>query len=270
VAPADRRGPRVLLFDDQPWLSAGLAAELVRAGVEVSGVATTVDEMHALVRGTAFDVAVLDVLVGPDEDLVGLGIGMWLKTHLPRVGVLMFTSHDSPFPALRLLTTHAAGVGYLLKTRVQRTSELVDAIRAVGRGQNVVDAHIGEQLVPLRRGGYRGEQLTERDVETLKLVVEGKTNRQIAQELTVSPKTVHARVSAIFRKLGITEVEEPETPNRRVTLILEWITRTEGFQRARAVAPVDWPAPGPGAPQRGGRGDAARSPRDAGGDRRPR
>ncbi len=244
MTPDERRAPRVVLFDDQPRLSAGLAKELAGAGIDVAGIATTTDELHELVQGTAFDVAVLDVLVGPDEDLVGLGVGLWLKAHTPWIGVLVFTSHDSPFPALRLLRTHPGGVGYLLKSRVQRTGELVDAIHCVWRQQNVIDAHIGEQLVPLRRKGYRGEQLTERDIETLRLVVEGKTNKQIAEELNVSPKTVHTRVSAIFRKLGITEVEASETPNRRVTLIIEWITSTEKFQRARAVAPIDWPVPG--------------------------
>src|SRR3954469_23327192 len=97
----ERRAPRVLVFDDQQRVSAGLGDELTKAGIDVVGLATTTDEMHELIRSVAFDVAVLDVLVGPGDDLTGLGVGLWLKTHMPRVGVLMFTSHDSPFPALR-------------------------------------------------------------------------------------------------------------------------------------------------------------------------
>jgi DNA-binding NarL/FixJ family response regulator len=239
------RAPRVLVFDDQPRVGIGLGQELAEAGVDLAGVATTPAELYELVRSVAFDVAVLDVLVGPGDDLVGLSIGLWLKTHLPHVGVLMFTSHDSPFPALRLLSVSPVGVGYLLKTRVQRTSELVSAVRDLWRQQNVLDPRISRQLVPLQRRGCPGERLTKQDVETIGLIIEAKTNKQIAHELNLSIQAVNARITAIFAKLGITDYDTAEQPNRRVALVVLALTSLEKFRQAREVTPIDWPAPEP-------------------------
>jgi DNA-binding NarL/FixJ family response regulator len=244
----EQHAPRVLAFDDQPRIGTGLGHELAEAGVDVVGIAATSAEMHELVRSVAFDVAVLDVLVGPSEDMAGLAIGLWLKTHMPHVGVLMFTSHDSPFPALRLLNVSPVGVGYLLKTRVQHTRELVSAIYDLRQQQNVFDSHISRQLLPLQRNACRAERLTDQDIETLQLIVAGKTNEQIAYELNVSRKTIDARCTAIFRKLGIGEADLSEKPNQRVALVVLWINSLEKFQRARAVTPIGWPAPNPGAP----------------------
>lgn len=244
----EQRPSRVLLFDDLHRHNTSFDHELSEAGIDVAGVASTPAEMHELVRSVAFDVAVLDVLVGPSEDLVGLSIGLWLREHLPRVGVLMFTSYDSPFPALRLMNVNPVGVGYLLKNRVHHTSEIVSAISALRQRQNVLDGRVKKELVPMQGRAYPGERLTELELDTLRLIVDCKTNEQIAHILNVSLKNIEARCTRIFRKLGISEMDASEHPNQRVAAVILWVNSLEKFSHVRDIAPIDWPAPDPTQP----------------------
>lgn len=237
---------RVLLFDDLPRHNHSFSHELSEAGIDVAGVASTPADMHELVRAVAFDVAVLDVLVGSSDDLVGLSIGLWLREHLPEVGVLMFTNYDSPFPALRLMKVNPVGVGYLLKNRVHHTSEIVAAISAIRQRQNVLDDRVKKELVPGR--AYPGERLTESELNTLRLIVDGKTNKQIGHILNVSLKTIERWCTAIFCKLGISEVDASEQPNQRVAAVILWVNSLEKFSQVQDVAPIGWPAPDPTQP----------------------
>lgn len=75
------------------------------------------------------------------------------------------------------------------------------------------------------------------------MIVDGKTNEQIAHTLNVSLKTIEARCSLIFRKLGISEVEASAQPNLRVATVILWVNSLEKFSQARDVAPIDWPPP---------------------------
>ena len=129
---------RVVLFDDLPRQNAVLADELAEAGVEVVGVSSTPDELHRLVGSVAFDVAILDLLVGKAKEMTGLSIGLWLREHRPDVGVVMLTSDDSPFPAQRLLDAGPPGVGYLLKNEVYQTSEITTVLDRVRGRRNAV------------------------------------------------------------------------------------------------------------------------------------
>jgi DNA-binding NarL/FixJ family response regulator len=236
-----RSTPRVVLFDDLPRHNMLFADELEEAGVEVVGVASTPDEMHRIVRSVAFDVAILDLLVGREKAMTGLGIGLWLREHRPDVGVIMLTSDDSPFPALRLCDAGAPGVGYLLKNSVQRTSEITAAVALVRSGRDAVVPEIAEQLPRARELAERGGRLTPTQLRTIELVAEGRTTKQIAAELKVSPKTVDARLTDIFANLGIKDGTQPA--NQRVTATILWREGLRDFCVVRAVQPVRWPKP---------------------------
>ncbi len=75
------------------------------------------------------------------------------------------------------------------------------------------------------------------------MIVDGKTNEQIAHILNVSPKTIEARCTLIFRKLGISEVDASAQPNLRVATVILWVNSLEKFSQVRDVAPIDWPPP---------------------------
>jgi DNA-binding NarL/FixJ family response regulator len=141
---------RVLIFEDAPRQTAQLMDELSRAGITVVGAATTIDEMHTLVTTVPFHVAILDSLAGETAEPLGLRIGLWLRKYRPDVGVLIFTSDDSEYNALRLLQAGAHGAGYLVKNRGLRTEDLVHAISTVRHRRNVLDARIRAALLPLQ------------------------------------------------------------------------------------------------------------------------
>lgn len=235
---------RAVHFDDQPYYVEFIANGLTQSGIDVVGTASTPAEMQQLVRSTVFDVVILDVLVGPDRELTGLSIGLWLRLHLPQIGVLMFTSYDSPFPAFRLMQIEpAVRIGYLLKTSVQYTSEIVAAVTELGRGHNVLDNRIQEELLSLESGTHPGKRLSDEELKILGLIVEGLTNEQIAAQCHFSLKAIEAKISAIFRKLGLSDSDAQQRPNLRVKAVMLWVDSLQKFRDAKHVEPVDWPAP---------------------------
>jgi DNA-binding NarL/FixJ family response regulator len=146
------------------------------------------------------DVAVLDVRL-PDGD--GVTLCRDLRSALPGLHVLMLTSFaddDALYDAIL-----AGADGYVLK-RIGG-SELVDAIRAVGRGASLLDPAVtGQVLARLRnppQGDHRLATLTEQERRVLDLVADGLTNRQIGAEMFLAEKTIKNYVSSIFAKLGL-------------------------------------------------------------------
>jgi len=234
---------RVVLFDDSLRHNTSFSRELTEAGIVVAGVAGTPREMHELVKTVSFDVALLDVLVGASDDMVGLGIGLWLRMHRPDIGVLMFTSFDSEFGALRLLKVNPHGLGYLIKNRVHDTRDVVRAIAAVRDRRNVLDDKIKAALLPLNGQNHPGERLTATEMETLRLVVEGHTNDRIAAICGVTVKAIDTRCTAIFSKLGISGVDGPDKRNRRVTAVVHYIKNLEKFRHVWDMSPIEWPPP---------------------------
>ncbi|HSR28981.1 MAG TPA: response regulator transcription factor, partial [Anaerolineae bacterium] len=122
-----------------------------------------------------------------------------------RVGtrVLVLTSFhgdDKVFPAIR-----AGAVGYLLKD--SRPEELVEAIRQVHRGESSLHPTIARKLLrelsPLQDRSPADDILTDREVEVLQLVAQGQTNRQIAEQLSISEATVRTHMSKILAKLNL-------------------------------------------------------------------
>ena len=237
-----RAAPRVVLFDDLPRHNAMFADELEEAGVEVVGVASTPGELHAIVRSVAFDVSILDLLVGPEKAMTGLSIGLWLRENRPDVGVVMLTSDDSPFPALRLSDAGTGGIGYLLKNNLHETDEITAAIELVRTGQDAIAPDITEQLPGARKLAERGDRLTPTQLRTIGRVAEGWTTKQIAAELNLSPKTIDARLTEIFAILGVGNGDGTEPGNQRVTAAILWREGLRDLCAVRAVRSVGWSA----------------------------
>jgi DNA-binding NarL/FixJ family response regulator len=120
-----------------------------------------------------------------------------------------------------LFATAPDGVGYLLKDRVSRVDEFIDALRRVAAGGTALDPEVVAQLLT-RRAGDPVDALTRRERETLALMAQGLDNGTIAARLVVTENAVHKHVGNIFAKLGL---ESTDNGHRRVLAVLAYLGR---------------------------------------------
>ena len=191
---------RVVLADDQAVVRDGLVLLLSASGaVEVVGAAADGAAAVALVAEHAPDVALLDLRM-PGTD--GVAATSAIVADHPATKVLVLTTFaddDAILPALR-----AGAVGYLTKDAT--AEQLVSAIRDVAAGRTVLYPHVARRLVELGAGppdGAAPEGLTRREVDVVRLVAQGLSNRQIARELVVSEATVKTHLNHVLAKLDV-------------------------------------------------------------------
>ncbi|MFJ3788473.1 response regulator [Kitasatospora sp. NPDC090091] len=197
------RPVRVFLLDDHEVVRRGVR-DLLEAepDIEVAGEAATCAQALARIPALRPDVAILDVRL-PDGD--GVTVCRELRDRLPGLACLMLTSFDDDDALLDAIMAGAAG--YVLKQ--VKGADLVSAVRTVASGQSMLDPATTRKLMESLRHHEESEteaalaQLTPREREILALVGEGKTNRQIGQELYLAEKTVKNHVSRLLAKLGV-------------------------------------------------------------------
>lgn len=211
---------RVVVAEDSVLLREGIARLLGEAGMEVVGLAGDGASLRGLVATAAPDVAIIDIRMPPTFTDEGLLAAEAMLAADPPTPVLVLSQAVEPGHAVRLLGGGQGGVGYLLKDRVARVDELVDALRRVAGGGTVVDPSVVAALVRRQRERDPLVDLTAREREVLGLIAEGRTNRAIAGSLFVGEKTVETHVANIFSKLGL---EETPDENRRVLATLRWL-----------------------------------------------
>src|SRR5688500_11598908 len=193
---------RVVLVDDHSVVRQGLKAFLAtEADIEVLGEASNGREAVEVVCRFKPDVVLMD-LVMPELD--GIGATTEIKQAIPDVDIIAMTSFiedEKVFGAMR-----AGATGYVLKDA--DPSEVVRAIRSAAAGEVHLDSRVARRLMQeLHSGkpksGALHQELSEREIEVLKLVAKGCSNQMIAQELIISPKTSKTHVSNILSKLGL-------------------------------------------------------------------
>lgn len=194
---------RVLVADDHPIFREGLA-RLFRdeRGLDCVAVAQDGEEAIRLAQKLQPDVAILDVEM---PKINGLDAARKIKKTCPNTAVLMLSAYKySDY----IIAAIQAGVdGYLLKDTPR--SELIEAIRMIHAGQGVFNLEATGKI--LRRitaatnsiGLLGHDGLRSRELEVLKLVAQGMTNKQIANELSITENTVGTHLGNIFRKLGV-------------------------------------------------------------------
>ena len=211
---------RVILADDSVLFRSGLAHLLADEGFEVAGEAGDAASALELVDRERPDVAVLDIRMPPDHGTEGLEAAIAIRDRHPTTAVLLLSAHVETRHAIRLLRADAAGVGYLLKDRVMREADLLDAIRRVASGGSVIDPEVVGELLGRARPHGPLDELTPRERDVLALIAEGRSNQAIAERLVLELKTVEGHIRAIFSKLGL----EPEpSDHRRVLAVLTYL-----------------------------------------------
>ncbi|HEY7127635.1 MAG TPA: response regulator transcription factor [Ktedonobacterales bacterium] len=203
---------RVLLADDHDILREGLKALLtIQGGVEIVGEATTGRQTVELSEHLVPDVVLLDLSM---PELDGLEVCRRIRAHQPQVRVLILTMHEREDYLHQALEAGASG--YLVKRSA--AAELRLALRAVAQGETFLSPAIARTLVQsylaLREEAAPAEtkaadpyeQLSSREREILKLVAEGHTNQEIADQLVLSVKTVQVHRAHVMEKLGLRDV----------------------------------------------------------------
>jgi DNA-binding NarL/FixJ family response regulator len=194
----------VLLADRHVMVSEGLGRILAaEADIVVVGSASESAEALALAGRLRPDVVILDADLSEVMELVGRVCG-----DAPAAGVLILSASDDAARAVALV--RAGARGYLSKRASGR--DLVAAVRAVGRGQlalgtaaltAVVDQLAHRQPATVANSGAPCETLSARELEVLRLLCRGRTDKAIAQQLYLSVRTVNSHVSHIYAKLGV-------------------------------------------------------------------
>jgi DNA-binding NarL/FixJ family response regulator len=196
---------RVVLADDHALVRAGIRALLERMdGVEVVGEASDGYEALALVSSVSPDIVLMDITM---PRMSGLAAVARLARDFPGVRVVMLSVHSDEEYVREVLGAGASG--YLLKDASD--AELGLAIRSVALGGRYLSPAVSSVVIEGwvgQRSGSRigGIKLTLRQREVLQLLAEGQSTKEIAQTLSVSPKTVESHRSVIMKRLGVGDV----------------------------------------------------------------
>jgi DNA-binding NarL/FixJ family response regulator len=192
---------RVLVVDDHPMVREGLRSMLGADGIDVVGEAATGGEALERAGELAPDLVLLDLEL-PDSD--GLNVLRHLRERYPRLPVLVVTMHEDPELVRRAVPGGAAG--YMLKGADRR--ELLAGVRAVCSGGSVLDPDLLRAAlapVPVARPLEASCSLSPVDLDLLRLMAEGLTNRQIAVRMRRSHATVKKYVQRVLEKLAVSD-----------------------------------------------------------------
>lgn len=192
---------KVLLVDDHEMVRIGLAAVLsTEDDIEVVGEASGGQEGIRLALEYKPDVVLMDLVM---EGMDGIETTRRLLQQHPECKVIVLTSFiddEKIYPVIE-----AGAFSYLLKT--SRAAEIAQAIRSAVKGQSVLESQVASKLMNRFRAPKQAaqphEELTEREMEVLRLIAAGKSNQDVADELFIGVKTVKFHVTNILAKLGV-------------------------------------------------------------------
>lgn len=183
---------RVLVVDDHPLLREGIAAVIeAQLDINLVGEATNGCEALQLFRSLRPDVTLMDLQM-PEMD--GIDAIFAIRAEFPCARIAILTTYRGDVRALHAI--RAGAVGYLLKSSLRK--DLLDAIRTIAAGKRHIPSEIAVELAD----HLSQECLTPREVQVLKSVAMGESNKHIAEELMITEDTIKGHVRSIMEKLG--------------------------------------------------------------------
>ncbi|KIQ66605.1 response regulator transcription factor [Kitasatospora griseola] len=212
---------RVVIAEDHVLLAGGLELLLTAKGFEVAAIAGDAPAFLAAVAEHRPDVTIVDVRLPPGFRDEGVRAAIEARRLHPGLPVLVLSQYVERQYAGELVSDGRGGVGYLLKDRVGRVSEFVDALRRVAAGGTVMDPEVIAQLLT-RPAHDPIAALTPREREVLALMAEGKDNATLAARLVITDNAVHKHIGNIFTKLGLSPAD---SGHRRVLAVLTYLSR---------------------------------------------
>lgn len=190
---------RVLLVDDHEMVRLGVSSYLsIQDDIEVVGEAENGRIGYEKALALRPDVILMDLVM---EEMDGIESTKLILRDWPEAKILIVTSFiddEKVYPAIE-----AGAAGYLLKTSTAH--EIADAICATQRGERVLEPEVTSKMMDKMTGRYQilHDDLTNRELEILMLIAQGKSNQEIADELFITLKTVKTHVSNILSKLEV-------------------------------------------------------------------
>lgn len=190
---------RVVVADDHRVVRVGLEQLLATfEDIEAVGFAAGGEEAVALCLELEPDVLLLDLSM---PDLDGIEVTGRLRESVPGTRVVVFTSFSDRERIVQALD--AGAIGYLLKDA--EPEEILAAIRAAARGESPLAPRAAAELLADRKSRPPTVELTGRELEVLRLVVDGLANKQIARRLGISEKTVKGHLTNLFQRIGVAD-----------------------------------------------------------------
>ena len=191
----------IMIVDDHPVVRQGLRAMLSsEPDIRVQGMAASAREAMYLIEREQPDVVLMDLRM---PEMEGIEAIKKLRCISPNIKILVLTNYGSDEYIVR--ATQAGAMGYLLKNTPQE--EIVNAVRVVNSGERYVPKDIAKRLFE----AIGREELSPRELEVLVLVARGCTNKEVAQKLFISDKTVRNHVTSCLLKLQAKDRTEAVT-----------------------------------------------------------
>ncbi|MGI5163082.1 LuxR C-terminal-related transcriptional regulator [Spirillospora sp. CA-253888] len=209
---------RIVIAEDNVLLREGLVLLLTSDGHEVAAVAGSGPEVLPALLEHRPDAAILDVRLPPGFRDEGLRAAIRARREIPGLPILVLSQYVEETYAAELLAGGASGIGYLLKDRVSRVGEFLDALQRVASGGTALDPEVVSQLMTTRRDPL--EALTPREREVLSLMAQGLDNATIAKDLVITERSVSKHIGAVFAKL---DLPPSDSGHRRVLAVLAYL-----------------------------------------------
>src|SRR6266545_5396805 len=168
------------------------------------------------------DVVVTDIRMPPTSTDEGIQAATRLRNSHPGIGVVVLSQYGEPAYATPLLAEGSAGRAYLLKERVGKPGQLVEAVHAVTRGDSVIDPVVVDAILKdsMKQRSSPLTQLTQRERDVLAHIAQGKSNAAVGKASFLGEKSVEKHINMLFAKLGLAPASDI---NRRVLAVLLYL-----------------------------------------------
>lgn len=212
---------RVTIVEDLALLRDGLTRMLEDNGCNVIAAVDNPEDFLTALEAERPDVAIVDVRLPPTFNDEGVRAAIEARSRWKGMPVLILSQYVEQTYASELLADGDGGVGYLLKDRVAKVADFVEAVKRVAGGGMALDPEAVSQLMSPTRGvdGPIAD-LTEREREVLELMAQGRSNKAIAAEMFVTEGAIEKHISKIFDKLDLSQSSED---HRRVLAVINFL-----------------------------------------------